>query len=58
MQPGADVVMKTYLWTLVLFGVLETLEKKKGVLETKESQANYLRQAGKKGEVFVDLQKK
>lgn len=50
--------METYLWTFVLFGVLETLKKKKGVLETKEGQANYLGQAGEKGEVFVDLQKK
>lgn len=49
--------MKTYLWTLVVFNVLETLKKKKGVLETKEGQADDLGQAGEKGVVFVDLQK-
>lgn len=49
--------MKTYLWTVVLFCDGETLKKKKGVLETKERQAKYLGQAGKKGEVLVDLQK-
>lgn len=49
--------MKTYLWTFVLFCGGETFKKKKWVLETKEGQANYLGQAGKKGEVLVDLQK-
>lgn len=49
--------MKTYLGTFVLFCDGETLKKKKRVLEAKKSQANYLGQAGKKGEVLVDLQK-
>lgn len=49
--------MKTYLWTVVVFTVLETLKKKKGVLETKEGQADDLGQAGEEGVVFVDLQK-
>lgn len=49
--------MKTYLWTFVLFCDGETLKKKKGILETKKGQTNYLRQAGKKREVLVDLQK-
>lgn len=50
-------VMKAYLWTTVLLCVVETLKEEEGVLETKKGQANYLGQAGKKGEVLVDLKK-